>query len=54
MNTNKESEAINTCYFIHGHYALNIILHVHDVKKERRQVSKNSSNKKKVHRGCMV
>ena len=37
VNDDKESEAINTCYFLYGHCAPK---HVHAVKKERRQVNK--------------
>ena len=33
----KESEAINTCYFLFGYY---VPMHVHAVKKERRTVNK--------------
>ena len=39
-DNDKESEAINTCYFLYGHCAP---MHVHAVKKERRKVNKKDN-----------
>ena len=36
VDNDKESEAINTCYSLYGHYSP---MHVHAIKKEMRQVN---------------